>query len=266
MQVNTNTDKNRHTERLQKALARAGVASRRACETLIADGRVMVNGEVVREPGTRVDMERDRVQVDGEPVRLPVEYTYIMLHKPAGVVSTADDPQGRPTVVDLVDLGSLGNQEEQGGGETRLFPVGRLDVDSEGLILLTNDGDLTNHLTHPRFQVEKEYHALLTPVPSARVLREWRKGVVLEGKPTAPARVDILLQSGGRAWVRIVMREGRKRQIREVAGLLGFRTRRLIRVREGSLKLGHLPVGKWRRLRPDEVEALRSHAPRRAAR
>ena len=131
-------------ERLQKVLASAGIASRRDCEAIIAAGRVTVNGRVVQEPGTRVDLAQDAIQIDGEPVRQPGKRTYLMLHKPAGFVSTVDDPHGRPTVVELVDV------------PTRVFPVGRLDVDSEGLILLTDDGELTHHLTHPKFEVEKE--------------------------------------------------------------------------------------------------------------
>ncbi len=234
------------TERLQKVLASAGVASRRDCEELMASGRVMVNGRVVRELGTRIDIEQDTVTVDGTPIRLPDVRTYIMVHKPVGVVSTVDDPQGRPTVIDLVNV------------STRVFPVGRLDVDSEGLMLLTNDGELTHCLTHPGFEIEKEYHVLLDRVPDAETLRQWRAGVELAGERTAPAEVHLLDQSDA-AWVAVVLREGRKRQIREVARLLGYKVERLIRVREDSLVLADLPVGQWRNLRPEEVQTLRSH-------
>lgn len=234
-------------ERLQKVLAGAGVASRRACETLITSGRVSVNGKVVCELGTRVDPEQDRVMVDGALIR-PPDYIYILLHKPVGVVSTVQDPYERMTVIDLLDI------------PERVFPIGRLDADSEGLLLLTNDGALANQLTHPRFQVEKEYHVLLSTVPTPAAIQQWRKGVVLEGTRTARARVELLNTEGTGAWVRIVMREGRKRQIREVAKLLGYRTLRLIRVREGPLHLGHIQPGKWRKLSPAEVEALRKHS------
>jgi 23S rRNA pseudouridine2605 synthase len=233
-------------ERLQKVLAAAGVASRRASEELISAGRVQVNGQTVRELGTRVDAEQDTILVDGKPVQPAARRFYVLLHKPVGVISTADDPQGRPTVVDLVDVG------------TRVFPVGRLDAESEGLLLLTNDGELAHHLTHPRFEVEKEYRALLARTPDERTLRQWRAGVLLEDKHTAPAQVDILEQTEGGTWLRVVLHEGRKRQIREVAQVLGHHVRRLIRVREGALHLGDLPPGAWRHLDAAEVRALRS--------
>jgi 23S rRNA pseudouridine2605 synthase len=236
-------------ERLQKVLAHAGVASRRACESLITAGRVTVNGEIVRELGTKVDLDDDKVYVDGIPIQKSVDSIYIMLNKPVGVVSTASDTQGRTTVVELVNLAE------------RIFPIGRLDVNSEGLLLLTNDGALTQRLTHPRFQVEKEYHGLLEPAPNQQALRQWREGVLLEGVRTAPAQVDIRTLTQRGAWVRIVMHEGRKRQIREVARLFGCKVRRLIRVREGAITLGKLPTGQWRYLRPDEIESLRSEQP-----
>ncbi len=234
-------------ERLQKTLAHAGVASRRASETLITDGRVRVNGRVVRELGVRVDPDTDRIEVDGIPIRSPNQRTYVMLNKPKGVVSTASDPEGRPTVVDLVSV------------SVRVYPIGRLDTDSEGLILLTDDGELTNHLTHPRFQVEKEYHALLSPILDSKAIRAWREGVMLDGVQTAPALVTVLKRLDDAAWVRVVLREGRKRQIREVATLLGYTTRRLLRVREGNLLLGDLPLGEWRNLSSEEVASLRAH-------
>ncbi|MCS6882580.1 MAG: rRNA pseudouridine synthase, partial [Chloroflexaceae bacterium] len=241
-------------ERLQKVLAGAGIASRRDCEALIAAGRVTVNGRVVLEPGLRVDPEQDVIQVDGKTVRQPVERTYIMLHKPAGYVSTVDDPHGRPTVLDLVDV------------PTRVFPVGRLDVDSEGLILLTDDGELTHYLTHPKFEVEKEYRVLLDRPLGSEALRQWRAGVLLNGEPTAPAWVELIETTSEGPWYRIVLREGRKRQIREVAKLLGYEVRRLIRVREGDIALGDLPLRKWRPLTPEEIARLRRHVPARPQR
>ena len=234
-------------ERLQKVLASAGIASRRDCEELISAGRVSVNGKVVVVPGTRVDPEQDAIFVDGQSIGKINPRTYVMLNKPTGVVSTADDPQGRPTVVGLVDL------------PARLFPVGRLDYDSEGLLLMTDDGELTQRLTHPSYQIEKEYRALLDQPPSAEALREWRNGVELDDMPTAPAWVDVLERGEDGVWVRVVLHEGRKRQIREVAKVLGYEVLRLIRVREGPVLLGDLPAGEWRKLTDEEVEALWSH-------
>ncbi len=213
----------------------------------------MVNGKVVRIPGTRVDPEHDEILVDGRPIGKIHHRTYVMLHKPAGVVSTTDDPQGRPTVIDLVNL------------EQRLFPVGRLDYDSEGLLLLTDDGELTQKLTHPSYQVEKEYRVLLNEAPSPAALRAWRTGVELDGVKTAPAWVELIERTPDGAWVRVILHEGRKRQIREVARVLGYEVRRLIRVREGPLTLGDLPSGTWRFLTDEEVDMLREHAERNAA-
>lgn len=235
-------------ERLQKVLASAGVASRRDCEALIVAGRVAVNGKTVHELGTRVDLTYDVVTVDGAPVTRSAERVYIMLHKPAGYVSTAEDPQGRPIVLDLVPV------------QARIFSVGRLDVESEGLLLLTNDGELTHQLTHPSFAVEKEYRALLDRPPDPAALRDWRAGVMLNGERTSPAWVELLERSSEGAWIKVVLQEGHKRQIREVARLLGYNVKRLIRVREGSLLLGDLPPGEWRELNPEEIRALRRYA------
>jgi 23S rRNA pseudouridine2605 synthase len=234
-------------ERLQKVLANAGFASRRECEELISAGRVAVNGKVMRVLGARVDPAQDEITVDGRPIGRPSPRTYVLLHKPAGVISSADDPQGRPTVVEMVDL------------PVRLFPIGRLDYESEGLLLLTDDGELAQRLTHPSYQVEKEYHALLDAAPTADALREWRAGVILDGAPTAPAWVEVLERDQDGTWVRVVLHEGRKRQIRAVAGQLGYQVLRLIRVREGPLMLGDLPAGQWRQLADAEVEALWEH-------
>jgi 23S rRNA pseudouridine2605 synthase len=234
-------------ERLQKVLASAGIASRRDCEELIAAGRVAVNGKVMHVLGARVDLDHDEITVDGRPIGKINPRTYVMLHKPAGVVSTADDPQGRLTVVEMVDLPG------------RLFPVGRLDYDSEGLLLLTDDGELTQRLTHPSYEIEKEYRALLDQPPSPDALREWRTGVILDSAPTAPAWVDVEERDEHGTWVRVVLHEGRKRQIRAVAGQLGYNVLRLIRVREGPLTLGDLPSGEWRQLTDEEVELLWQH-------
>jgi 23S rRNA pseudouridine2605 synthase len=232
-------------ERLQKYLARCGVASRRASERIILDGRVAINDRIVTELGTTVDPENDRIDLDGQAVLPPTRTTSIALHKPAGVVSTVSDPQGRRTVLDLVDLNA------------RLYPVGRLDYDSEGLIILTDDGDLAMHLTHPRHTVEKEYHALIRGQVADPALRRLADGVVLDGRPTAPAEVSMVHRSPDGAWVRFVLREGRNRQIRRMASVVGLEVARLVRVRIGSLHLDDLPAGAWRVLSKAEVAALR---------
>ncbi len=205
-------------ERLQKVLARAGLASRRVAEELIADGRVTVNGEVA-VLGRRVDVAVDRVEVDGALVPVRPGLVYYLLNKPAGVVTTASDPEGRPTVVDLVPE------------SPRVFPVGRLDVATEGLLLLTNDGELAHHLTHPRFGVDKEYLAHVTGHPSPAAVRRLRDGVDLEDGRTAPARVALLAPD----LLRIVIHEGRNRQVRRMCDAVGHPVRRLVRTRIGPL-------------------------------
>lgn len=232
-------------ERLQKILARAGIGSRRDCDTLVEQGRVTVNGRVA-EPGTKADPRKDTILVDGRKIGAPEPLEYIAFHKPRGVISTVDSPDPRPTVLDLVP------------SETRLFPVGRLDTESEGLILLTNDGDLANRITHPRFGVEKEYTVLVGGRPDEKQLEAWRHGVVLpDGHRTLPAKVRIDETSAENTWLRIVMHEGRKRQIREVGEQIGLPVLRLIRVRIGTLQLGSLKLRQWRRLSPEEIKALK---------
>lgn len=236
-------------ERLQKYLARCGVASRRAAEQLILDGLVRVNGQTVRELGAQVEPERDRVEVDGRPIRPPTAMVYLALNKPPGVVTTVSDPQGRPTVMDLVPrIGPL-------------YPVGRLDADSEGLLLMTNDGDLANRLTHPRYGCEKEYRALVHGRPDEDFLDLLREGILLDDGPTAPAGVE---RESGRglpddmAVVRVTLREGRKRQVRRMLEAIGCPVERLERVRIGPLELGDLPRGASRPLSRSEVAALRA--------
>ena len=224
------------------------MASRRKCEELIAAGRVTINGETVSVLGTKVDPEHDRVQVDGERIAAPREHTYILLHKPAGVVSTARDPQGRRTVLDLVPKGK------------RLYPVGRLDVDSEGLLLLTDDGELTQRLTHPSHEQEKEYQVWVDGQPSKQALSMLRAGVVLEDGRTRPAQVRVLRGEQGGTWLRFVIHEGHKRQLRRMCRAVGHRVRRLIRVRMGPLTLDDLPPGKHRPLTAKERSLLRRSA------
>jgi pseudouridine synthase len=239
-------------ERLQKILAQAGVASRRASETLIEQGRVSVNGHIVTQLGTKVDPKQDVITVDGQPIaNAKIAPVYVMLNKPAGVLSAAHDDRGRKTVVDLVDV------------PERLYPVGRLDLASEGLILLTNDGDLAEQLTHPRYHIEKEYHVLVRGKPDLPTLDRWRKGgVELEGRPVAPAIVQRLKLEKQNVWLKIILTEGRKRQIREVAKALGHPVLRLERVRLGPLKLGQLKPGQWRPLNPTEQRRLKDSVKR----
>ncbi len=232
-------------ERLQKILAQAGYGSRRACEDFILEGRVTVNGKRA-ELGQKADPQVDRIAVDGSPIVLSDTLTYVALHKPRGIISSVASQDNRPTVRDLVSL------------PMRLYPVGRLDVDSEGLILLTNDGELTDYLTHPRYESEKEYRVLVKGEPGDDQLAAWRRGVMLEGKRTAPAQVKREEKAASGTWLRVTMHEGRKHQIRDIGAALGLPVRRLIRVRMGSLILGKLPPGEWRELKPGEVEALRA--------
>jgi 23S rRNA pseudouridine2605 synthase len=234
-------------ERLQKILAQAGHGSRRSCEQLIEAGRVRVNGQVAKL-GQKADVSTDKITLDGKPVAVSAEYVYVALHKPRNVLSTvsAEPGDNRKTVSDLVDL------------PERLYPVGRLDFDSEGLILMTNDGDLANKLTHPRYGHEKEYRVLLARRPDDKQLQAWARGVVLEdGHRTAPAQVRFASTSGKGAWIRIIMGEGRKRQIREIGFLLGLPVVRILRVRIGTLQLGNLKPRQWRYLTTQEIADLR---------
>jgi len=233
--------------RLQKFLAQAGLASRRGAEDLIRQGRVKVNDQLVTRMGVKVDPAKDKISVDEAVINLPKKpHTYLMLNKPRYVLSTTRDEQGRrKTVLDLVK------------SDARLFPVGRLDYESEGLILLTTDGDLAQKLTHPSCRHEREYHVLVKGDPAPQTLRRWRAGgFVVDGKPVGPMQVERLTNAGP-GWLRVVLREGRKRQIRAVAESLGHPVVNLIRVRFGPLKLGKLKPGAWRPLTPREVDMLR---------
>ena len=226
-------------ERLQKVLARVGIGSRRVCEDLIAEGRVLVDGEMA-VLGRRVDPETALIEVDGAPVGVRPDLVHYVLNKPAGVVTTADDPQGRPTVVGLVP------------NEPRVFPVGRLDVDTEGLLLLTNDGELAHRLTHPSYGVEKEYVAEVEGLPTRAVLRRLREGVELDDGPTAPARATLVDPSV----VRLTIHEGRNRQVRRLCEAVGHSVVRLVRTRIGPLADRSLAPGAWRELTGDEVRSL----------
>ena len=237
-------------ERTQKILARAGYGSRRACEEIIMAGRVRVNGEVA-VIGGKADAEKDKISVDGKAITTAVEYIYVALHKPRNVLSTVSPEPGdtRKTVRDLVEI------------DERLYPVGRLDIDSEGLILMTNDGELANRLTHPRFGHEKEYRVLVARRPDDKQLQAWSRGVVLEdGHRTAPAQVRFETIAGKGAWIRVTMGEGRKRQIREIGFLLGLPVVRILRIRIGTLRLDNLKPRQWRYLTKQEIDDLRKLA------
>lgn len=232
-------------ERLQKLLAQAGYGSRRACEVFITEGRVFVNGKKA-ELGQKADLAVDKVTIDGKALAKKESFTYIALYKPRNVLSASEAQDDRKVVRELIPLPG------------HLFPVGRLDYDSEGLILMTNDGDLTNKLTHPRYGHEKEYRVLVARRPDEEQLSAWRRGIILEdGDKTQPADVKFLSTSGKGAWIRVVMGEGKKRQIRETGKLLGLPVVRIIRLRIGTLKLGDLKPRQWRYLTEDEVAELK---------
>ncbi|MBD3293617.1 MAG: pseudouridine synthase [Armatimonadia bacterium] len=236
-------------ERLQKLLARAGLGSRRSCEDLIREGRVTVNGRTVEKLGAKAAPDAD-IRVDGRTVTIPEGYVYLVLNKPPGYVTTKDDPQGRPTVMDLVP-------EEL---RDRVFPVGRLDQDSTGLLMLTDDGDLTQRLLHPKHHVPKQYLADVEGTPSESQLRRLRSGVELDDGVTQPAEVMLVAQGGGEARLRITISEGRNRQVRRMCAAIGHPVRRLKRVAMGPLRLGELSLGAVRTLTESQVQALRQAA------
>ena len=230
-------------ERLQKVLAHAGVGSRRAVEEMISQGRVKVNGKRA-ELGRRIDPEKDKVEVDGSIVPLRADLVYYLVNKPEGVVTTADDPQGRPTVLDMVDA------------PDRVWPVGRLDIGSEGAIILTNDGDLTLRLTHPRYHVPRTYLAQVQGSIGHKVLGRLARGVELDDGPTSPARVGLLERVPGGSLVEITITEGRNRQVRRMFEAVGHPVTRLVRRAIGPLEVGRLKPGDYRRLSPTEVQSL----------
>ena len=234
-------------ERVQKILARAGFGSRRSSEEFILAGRVKINGKIA-VLGSKADPQRDTITVDNQAIPKEPAPMYIALNKPTGVLSEVSDQvrDSRQTVRDLVPVPG------------HLFIVGRLDYESEGLMLLTNDGELANQLTHPRYGHEKEYRVLVASRPDDRQFEAWRHGIVLEdGYRTAPAQVRLESVSGKNFWLRVILREGRKRQLREMGKLTGLLVLRIQRIRIGSLFLAELKPGQWRELRPDEVRALK---------
>jgi 23S rRNA pseudouridine2605 synthase len=232
-------------ERLQKILAQAGYGSRRSCEELITEGRVLVNGKTAIL-GQKADPATDIITLDGNPIARAETLKYIAMYKPRNVISSVEDEVGRTTVRDLLP--------ESG----HLYPVGRLDWDSEGLILMTNDGDLTNRLTHPRYGHQKEYRVLLARQPDSEQIAAWRRGIMLpDGVKTAPADVVVEGRAGKGSWLRVIMGEGRKRQIRETGSTLGLPVVRIIRTRIATLHLGSLKPGQWRPLSQGEIDELK---------
>jgi 23S rRNA pseudouridine2605 synthase len=235
--------------RLQKLLSQAGVASRRAAEQLIVERRVTVNGEVVATLGSKADPAHDDVRVDGRRVRVALHSRYILLNKPRGYVTTLNDPQGRKTVMDLLK-----------GVREYVYPVGRLDYESEGLLLLTSDGDLAARLTHPRHAVDRVYEAFVAGTPSEEAIEALRSGIIIDGRRTAPASVKRGPTVGTRAkpvtQLTITLREGRNRQVRRMCSIVGHPVRELTRVRMGPIALGQLELGHWRDLTADEVKRL----------
>ncbi len=232
-------------ERIQKILARSGVGSRRNCELIISEGRVSVNGRIV-QLGDRADVQNDTIAIDGKIIKDLDKKVYIALYKPRGYLSIENKNDPRPNIYELIDF------------STRVFPVGRLDIDSEGLLLLTNDGDLTYRLSHPKFQHEKEYRVKVKRRPDKDQLEKWRRGVVLDdGYKTRPAGVNIISSSPGSAWLQIILTEGKKHQIRRTGLTIGLSVERIIRVRIGSLKLGKLRPKEFRMLVSKEVSDLK---------
>jgi pseudouridine synthase len=241
-------------ERLQKILARAGHGSRRSAEALIVGGRVRVNGEAVTQLGAQADADTDRIEVDGAPIVLSSEQVYIVMNKPRGFVTTASDPQGRRTVMELLPQ-TL---------PPHVIPVGRLDRDSEGLLIFTNDGEMAHRLAHPRYQIDKQYYALVQGRPSAAALETLRRGVEIEGQLTAAAQAELGAAPAGYdsppgyTWLHIVIHEGRKRQVRLMCAAVGHGVRTLVRTRIGDITLGRLAKGKTRPLDDAEVAGLRA--------
>ena len=234
-------------ERLQKILAQAGYGSRRACEDFITAGRVRVNGQLA-SLGQKADPAVDRITIDGKPIVAAETLTYVALYKPRMVLSTVEGERGddRKTVRELVEI------------PQHVHPVGRLDFESEGLVLMTNDGELTNKLTHPKFGHDKEYRVLLARRPDREQLEAWKRGVILEdGYKTEPVEVRFESAQGKGAWVRVIMKEGRKRQIRETCKQLGLPVVRILRIRIGTLRLGNLRPRQWRYLTTQEINELK---------
>lgn len=233
-------------ERLQKIMAQSGMGSRRECEVIISDGRVHVNGKIA-VVGDKADISKDKIIIDGNPINLPDNPIYIKVYKPHNVISSTKSQDERKNVRDLVPIKGF------------LYPVGRLDHNSEGLILLTNDGELANRITHPRFECEKEYQIQVGKFPSVEQLNIWRRGLVLrDGFRTSPAQLRIIKKEGTTTWLSIILKEGHKHQIREMGHSTNLPVLRIIRIRIGPLVLGNLKAGQWRHLTEGEIKELRN--------
>src|SRR2546430_3478485 len=233
--------------RLSKILAQAGLASRRGAEAILAAGRIAVNGDVRREPGAQADPDIDRITLDGRPLQGAEARAYVLLHKPRGYVTSRADPQGRPVVIDLLP-----------GDGPRVFPVGRLDYDAEGLLLLTNDGLLANRLLHPRYEIPRVYEVEVERHVEPRDLERWRRGVLLPDGPALPSAVRILKHGKASTWLSVTFREGRYREVKRYCKALGHPVTRLRRVQFGPLRLGALPSGHTRALTVAELERLQN--------
>ncbi len=233
-------------ERLQKILSKAGITSRRKAESLILQGRVSVNGRVVSELGAKAVLGKDEICVDGKVIRPETEKVVLALFKPRSCVTTLHDPQGRPTVGELVSNSPL-----------RLYPVGRLDYDAEGLLLLTNDGELAHRLQHPRYKVPKTYLAKVRGLPHEEALSQLQQGIALEDGITAPAELNVLEDDKKVTWLSLTLREGRNQQVKRMCSAVGYPVLRLRRTKVGPIDLGNLRPGESRRLKAREVRALR---------
>ena len=238
--------------RLQKVLAAAGIGSRRACEAMIDEGRVEVNGKIVMEQGRRVDPERDVIRVDGSRVPPPRRHLYLVLNKPRGVVSTMDDPEGRRTLTDLLAGRVPGRRSDY----DRLFHVGRLDTDTSGLLLLTNDGDFAQRLSHPSYEVPRTYLVEVSGVVSRQTLTTLQRGVMLDDGPVKPTSVSIVSVAENKSLLKITLHEGRNRIVRRTMEAVGHRVRRLSRTAIGPVRLGNLKSGEFRELTRDELGGL----------
>ncbi|MBI5682962.1 MAG: rRNA pseudouridine synthase [Deltaproteobacteria bacterium] len=244
-------------ERLQKIIAQAGIASRRAAEQMILEGRVLVNNRTAAELGTKADPEKDIIKVDGKRILFDTQKVYILLNKPKGCISTAFDPQQRETVVDLIKTGARG--KGQGAKiKARVFPVGRLDFDAEGAILLTNDGELTNKLIHPRYKIPKKYLVKVSDAPDEKDIEKLRKGVHLEDGRTLPADVKFVKKTETNSWLEITVYEGRNRLIKRMCFAIGHSVLKLKRIEFAGIKLGNLKPAEYRLLTKREVEGLKN--------